>query len=256
MNNSRRSFGDSDPSVRPSRTTTGRRHVPIAALALALLASCGDPDDRTDSASTGSSSQSESTVATAPSPTTPPTTGSSGADVTEPEVESTHPTTASAPTTVSELAVGGYVPVDAEPALVGGASDPIEIPLPDGVYWSWEYASTGDSVEFVLSQLFTGDACRRQFGDSPEACASDNNTLYEPRATITMAPGVQSATVLVPAGPAGFDRFGVSAMEFVRLVGGQTPAPDAPAGFSFERHPVVIVVSGGEIESVDQVFMS
>jgi hypothetical protein len=58
-----------------------------------------------------------------------------------------------------------------------------------------------------------------------------------------MAPGVQSATVLVPAGPAGFDRFGVSAMEFVRLVGGQTPAPDAPAGFSFERHPVVIVVS-------------
>jgi hypothetical protein len=71
-----------------------------------------------------------------------------------------------------------------------------------------------------------------------------------------MAPGVQSATVLVTAGPAGFDRFGVSATEFACLVGGQASASDAPAGFSFERHPVVIAVSDGEVESVDQVFMS
>jgi len=188
--------------------------------------------------------------------------------VTEPEVESTQPptttsapgtsspTTTSAPTTVVDVAVGGYVPVDEVPVLVGGASDPIEVPLPDGVYWSWEYASAGDSVEFVLSQLFTGDACRQQFGDSAEACASDNNTLYEPSATITMSPGDQPATVLMSTGPAGFDRFRVSATEFARLVGGQVPAPDAPAGFSFERHPVVIAVSGGEIDSVDQVFMS
>jgi hypothetical protein len=141
------------------------------------------------------------------------------------------------------------------PALVDGASDPIEVPLPDGVYWSWEYASADDSVEFVLSQLFTGDACRQRFG--AEACPSDNNTLYEPSTTITMAPAITSVTVLVAAGDGvRFDRFAVSAIEFARLVDGQAPAPDAPAGFSFERHPVVIVVTGGEIESVDQVFMS
>jgi hypothetical protein len=148
---------------------------------------------------------------------------------------------------MSDVAAGGYVPV-------GGASDPIEVPLPDGVYWSWEYASAGDSVEFVLSQLFTGDTCRQQFG--AEACPSDNNTLYEPSTTITMAPEITSVTVLVAAGEVGFDRFAVSAIEFARLVEGRAPAPDAPAGFSFERHPVVIVVTGGEIESVDQVFMS
>jgi hypothetical protein len=101
---------------------------------------------------------------------------------TEPAVSSTYPTT-----TLSDIAAGGYVPVDAVPALVLGASDPIEVPLPDGVYWSWACASADDSVEFVLSQLFSGDACRQRFG--AEACPSGNNTLYEPSTTITMAPG-------------------------------------------------------------------
>ena len=251
----RRSSGDYDPSVHSGRPTVRRRHAPIAALALVLLASCGDSAAPSDSASTTPSSQSETTVAAALGPTTVPTTvpttASPAPAATEPAVASTQPTT-----TMSDVAPGGYVPVDAVPALVGGASDPIEVPLPDGVYWSWEYASAGDSVEFVLSQLFTGDACRQQFGDDDVACASDNNTLYEPTTTIKMAPGITSVTVLVASGGAGFDRFAVSAIEFARLVDGQAPAPDAPAGFSFARHPVVIVVTGGEIESVGQVFMS
>jgi hypothetical protein len=253
MNICRRPSGDSAPSVRSGRPPARRRHVPIAALALMALASCGNPDAPSGSASTSPASQSDTTLAAAPDPTTVPTTAPTTAapepTATEPTIASTQPTT-----TLSDIAAGGYVPVDAVPALVDGASDPIEAPLPDGVYWSWEYASADDSVEFVLSQLFTGDACRQRFG--AEACPSDNNTLYEPMTTITMAPGTTSVTVLVAAGGAGFDRFAVSASEFARLVDGRTPAQDAPAGFSFERHPVVIVVTGGEIESVDQVFMS
>lgn len=248
----RSTSGDSEPYVRSGRPPARRRHVPIAALALVALASCGDSDAPSGSAPTSPASQSDSTDAAAPDPTTvpmtAPTTAAPEPTVTEPAVASTQPTT------TSDVAAGGYVPVDIVPALVGGVSDPIEVPLPDGVYWSWEYASAGDSVEFVLSQLFTGDACVQRFG--AEACPSENNTLFEPRATITMAPTSTSVTVFVAAGEAGFDRFAVSAIEFARLVDGQAPAPDAPAGFSFERHPVVIVVTGGEIESVDQVFMS
>jgi hypothetical protein len=60
----------------------------------------------------------------------------------------------------------------------------------------------------------------------------------------------------VSNGAGGWDRFAVDASEFIGLAAGKEPAADAPAGFVFERHPVLITVSGGEVVAVDQVFMS
>jgi hypothetical protein len=255
-----RSFWSVGASLPSGLASPRRRLVAIAVLGVASLAACGDSGDSSGNASTSSAVLSESTVATTASPATPRTTVS---DVptspagTEPAVETTEsPTTLVVPPSEVDVVTGGYEPTGAAPQLVGGATDPIEVPLPDGVYWSWDYASDGDSVEFVLSQLFTGDACREQFGDSPEACASDNSTLYEPSATITMPAGTASVTVLASNAEAGFERFAIDATEFTHLVAGEAPAPDAPAGFAFEAYGVIVTVSGGEVTAVDQVFIS
>lgn len=235
----------STPSCRPP----SRRHLVWASLvAAAVLAACGSDNDSADGGPVTTGAPSAS--ATGETVATPPT-------ITEPPDAST--TTEPVATSPVAETTGRYVPADddAPPPLVDGTSDPIENPLPDGTYWSWEYESNGSATtEFVLSQLFTGDACLRQFGDSDEACASDNNTLYEPSATTMMSGAVGSATVLSPDGEGGFDRFSVSPVEFSRLVAGRTPAADAPTGFSFERHPVIITVRDGEVAAVDQVFMS
>ena len=221
----------------------------VALLTVSVLAACGSDDTSSDGG---------------PDTSAPPSAGESGTS--QPTTDSTAPepaveSTASQPTepavtAASAGSAGGYVPVDlAAVPVIDGKSDPIEDPLPDGIYWSWEYTSDGDATFFVLSQLFNGDTCRQQFGDTEGACASDNETLYEPSATITMSGRVASATVL-SAVAGGFERFGVSPMEFGRLAAGLVPASDAPANFSFERHPVMVTVRGGEPIAVDQVFMS
>lgn len=249
-------------SVSPARTggtTTRRRLVPTAAIGVVLLASCGDSSDSTGDASADSTVGSGSSVATTASPATPSTTAPEQTTTpqgSQPVVETTvASTTAGVPASQADAVAGGYAPTGVAPQIVGGATDPIEVPLVDGSYWSWEYSAGGDSVEFVLSQLFTGDACLEQFGDS-DACASDNNTLYEPSATIAMPAGTGSATVLASDGQGGYQRFAVDPSEFTRLVAGQSPASDAPAGLSFERHPAIVTVAGGGVVAVDQVFMS
>lgn len=269
MSTIRRAIGDDAAIAHVRRSVTWRRSAPVVALSLVLFASCGS-DDAGDSAPVTSPSPTTvasvsttpvtTTQVTTPPVTSPPTT----APVTTPPTTApattspvtSPPTTASAPTTTVDVVVEEYASVEWVTPIVDGATDPITNPLPDGVYWSWTYAPSGDSVEFVLSQLFTGEACRERFGDSPEACASDNNTVYEPSATVMLTPGAGSATVLMSREAAGFERLAVSTTEFSRLVAGETPAEEAPAGFVFDRHAVVIVIDGGEIDTVDQVFMS
>ncbi len=130
-------------------------------------------------------------------------------------------------------------------------TNPIVDPLPDGEYWSWDYTSDGQDVSLTLVQYFVGDACRERFDD----CGSDNNTLYEPSATVSLS--ASAPTSVVWCCPGGFsESYRVSNREFARLVAGFAPASDAPAGFAYARSGAVVTVRDGQAVAVDQVFTS
>lgn len=208
-------------------TSTRSRALPAIVVAIAVLAACGSDTDTAE---------------------TPVETTAGVVDTTEP-----------ATTSVPEPETGGGWELAADrevPPLQDGKSAPISSPLPDGAYWSWDYVSDGSTVEFTLSQYFTGDACREQFGDGDGACASDNDTLYEPSAKVTMPAGTGSTTVIADNGEAGIDAYRVSPAEFARLVAGEAPASDAPDGFSFQPAAVIVTVRNGEVAAADQVFTS
>ena len=139
---------------------------------------------------------------------------------------------------------------------VNQKSDPILDPLPDGQYWTWGYTSDGDTVRFTLVQYFYGDACREQFGDAPDACASDNNTLATPSTIVELADGAPTSVVTCCNEQSQFVSYRVSTSEFVRLAAGRAPAPDAPAGFTYENYSAVVTVRNGQAVAVDQVFTS
>jgi len=230
--------------------------IRLAAIALgvALFASCGGSDGTTadevtttDAAATTvvggavTTAESASTTVAAPVATPEPT-------------ETTTAATESAPT----AAPAGYelsAPPTFDSLLENQKSDPISDPLPDGQYWSWDYTSDGEDVSFTLVQYFVGDACREQFGDGDEACASDNDTLYSPSASVTLADAA-ATSVVACCDEGSFVSYRVSTGEFTRLVAGIAPAPDAPAGFTFAPFGVVVTVQNGEAIAADQIFTS
>jgi hypothetical protein len=238
----------------PSRSTLRRSLTVATVVALTALVACGS-DGASTSDSTVPSPTTEltspSTVPSSPAPTSPPAATTASAP--------TEPAPATAPSTASETELGGYVaaPDRSTPALVDERTDPIVTPLSDGLYWSWDYAAAGGGIEFTLSQYFVGSACREQFGDADEACASDNETLYEPSATLSLpGDGAAAVTVLTSSSVAPFDPYEVSPAELVRLVAGADPAPDAPAGYEFIPFPMLLSVTSGEITGADQIFVS
>ena len=172
---------------------------------------------------------------------------------------------AAAPVTPAEpssgstgASTGGYEAIASpQPTslLTNSKTSPLTDPLPDGEYWSWDYASDGQNVSFTLVQYFVGDACRAQFGDDPDACASDNNTLYSPSATMTLAADARTSVVwCCPNG--SFSSYRVSTAEFARLVAGLAPAADAPAGFTYGRAGALVTVRNGQAISAEQIFTS
>jgi LysM repeat protein len=166
------------------------------------------------------------------------------------------PSDATAPTGGSDPAgtSGGYQAISSPTFAslqVDQKTNPILDPLPDGEYWSWDYTSDGQDVSFTLVQFFVGDACRERFDD----CASDNNTLQEPSATVRLS--ASAPTSIVWCCPGGsFESYRVSNREFARLVAGFAPASDAPAGFAYSRSGAVVTVRDGQAVAVDQVFTS
>ena len=149
---------------------------------------------------------------------------------------------------------GGYQAISSPPVAslqVDQKTNPIIDPLPDGEYWSWDYTSDGQNVSFTLVQFFVGDACREQFDD----CASDNNTLQLPNATVGMSASAPTSVVWCCVG-GSFESYRVSNREFARLVAGFAPASDAPAGFAYSRSGAVVTVRDGQAVAVDQVFTS
>lgn len=243
-----------------SSTKSPIRRGALVAAALAtsvmILAGCGDTDAAP--ATTGATDESTSTLATTVTTSTPTTTTTATTTTTTAAPATTTPTTTAPASTTSVLdpTAGGYVASESPvgPAL-GEKSDPIVEPLPDGTYWSWEYASDGDTVTFTLVQIFFGEACVEQFGDQ-DACPSDNNTLMSPSATIEMPADQGSASVIMINEQSGFTPYRVSTREFTRLVAGTAPAPDAPPGYEFVPFGTIVTVRDGIAVAADQMFTS
>jgi LysM repeat protein len=183
-----------------------------------------------------------------------------GATVPSPPEAAQAGTTAT-PTTTSAVtaSAGGYEPSEGpRPSSIAAnqKSDPIVVPLPDGQYWSWDYTSDGAAVSLTLVQYFVGDACREQFGDSDDACASDNNTLSEPSTTVQLSPTADTSVVACCNDSGQFESYRVSTSEFARLVAGLAPAPDAPTDFTYGAYGVVVDVQNGQAVSAQQIFTS
>jgi hypothetical protein len=229
---------------------------------MAVVGACGGGGDTADTTVAITSagevlepvSTPESSVATTESDSNDPTSTSA----TEPSNATATTQQPAAGSTPSESTVGGwqFVADRQLPVLPGGKSAPILNPLPDGVYWSWSYVSDASTVDFTLSQYFTGDACREQFGDGDPACASDNETLYEPSATVSTSSETRAATVITYNDDGSFGAYSVSPAEFARLVAGAEPSSDAPPGFAFQSAAVIVRVRDGQVIAVDQVFTS
>ncbi len=170
-------------------------------------------------------------------------------------------TAAAAATTVA--AAASYVPVAVPQAPQRSA--PIDASwvqpdgtlrgITDGQYWGGDYRAVGDGVEFQLTQIFFGDACREELGTSDEACASDIGGLSEPTGTITMSPSVDNV-IVCDQEPFDGACYRITGAEFARLVAGGAPSPGAPADFHYTPWPVFVTVSGGAVTAVADQFVS
>jgi hypothetical protein len=236
----------------------------VAAVVLAVggivaLTRSGDTVDVADVPSTAPAVTSPQSTGTAPGVATSEAT--TGETTPSAATDDTTPATEPADTTPAEPAVD-YVSAGfyAGPEWVGDRTTAITDPLADGLYWSDEYRSDGNTVSFRLVQRIRGDACVEEFGDSADTeCASDSGRITEPSATITMtADGVDTSvisTVGVGAG-SGFEAFRVPSEEFIRLAAGGSPSPGAPDGYSWVPFGVGVVVSGGRVVAAHQQFSS
>lgn len=255
-----------DPEQRAGRGRLGYRDwlsLSVLVVTMAVLGSCGSSDESADTA--GDTTSASAGVESVPSPgSSTAITESASGDPTSTSAAELGDETATTQqsvvgSVVTDTTVGGwaYLPDRQLPPLPGGKSAPILSPLPDGVYWSWTYTSDGYRVDFTLSQYFTGDACTEQFGNGNGDCASDNNTLFEPSATVSLSAGAGATTVVASNADGSIDAYSVSPAEFARLVAGAAPASDAPSGFAFQSyHPVILTVRNGQVISADQVFTS
>ena len=152
------------------------------------------------------------------------------------------PTTTDASATTEAQDEVDYRPLDGNGSPdFGDETDPVSTPLPDGIYWAWDANLSGDggSVDFTLSQVFFGDACREVFGTSPEACASDIGSDES-----TLASGVardrERHGERHVHGPehVEFTFYRVPTTELARLLAGDAPSPGAPDGSDVDRQPV------------------
>lgn len=167
----------------------------------------------------------------------------------------------------AESATGGYRA--AEPILVlyldDGRSAPITTPLADGTYYSREFgvAAGGAAVDFTLVQAVSGGACRAELDTVPGGTIDELECIggyfvLSPSATVRLSAG-DAVPVLVLGDTS--DRPGgghseVAAAEFVRLVGGQAPAADAPAAYSYIGWSALVQIRDGLITRVEQYFES
>jgi hypothetical protein len=125
--------------------------------------------------------------------------------------------------------------------------------LADGLYYARAATAAGSTVTLTLGQWFTcGDT--GVAGNPTVECASGFGTLDDPSTTVTVDPDAQ---VTVNTGDlTNFDKAGISAGEFARLVGGEPPSPGAPAGYSYQSFPLFVRVQNGVAVQVEQIYTS
>lgn len=132
-------------------------------------------------------------------------------------------------------------------------------PLADGLYWSDNFSSDGNTVTFQLVQRIRGQACVEEFGDgADEACASDGGRVNDPIGSITMTADTPEASVIAFGEFTQWkiEGYRVPAAEFIRLAAGQTPSPGAPDNFEWSDFGSWVVISGGRVVAAHQEFQS
>ena len=132
-------------------------------------------------------------------------------------------------------------------------------PLADGLYWSDNFSSDGNTVTFQLVQRIRGQACVEEFGDgADDACASDGGRVNDPTGSITMNADTPEASVIAfgEFTQSEIQGYRIPAAEFIRLAAGQSPSPGAPDGFTWSNFGSWVVVSGGRVVAAHQEFTS
>lgn len=149
---------------------------------------------------------------------------------------------------------GGYTDSAVSLPFDGDRTMPITEPLADGTYFSGDYTSDGSTVTFTLTQYFLCDSTTNVPEEPSVVCASGFGTLDDPTASVVMA---SDADVAVATGDLDDPtRADVTAAEFARLVAGEPPSADAPAGYEFGNFLAFVEVVDGRAVAVQQFYTS
>ena len=198
----------------------------LALLASAVLASCGDDDDGGGSTVTPVTTARSLSVVAGSTPQTPLVAGSGPAP-------------------------SAYVAVDPTP-LPSGHTAAVSDPPDDGVYWATVGSSDDDGITFKLAQAYFGDDCVVHFGTVPESCLDDYGIDDRITAIVTMPLDTDDVTVLNAGDTAPAYR--ITGTELARLVDGQPPSAEAPAGYAFSFLPFLVTVTDATVSAAHQVF--
>ena len=196
----------------------------LAVLVAAVLVSCGDDDD---GAPTGTP------VTTVGSPAVV------GGSAATPFADG------------SDAAPSGYVAVSPTP-LPSGHTAEVSDPPDDGIYWATVGSSDDEGITFNLVQAYFGDDCVAHFGTMPESCLDDYGIDDSTTAIVTMRLDTDDVTVLSAGDTTPAYR--ITGAELARLVAGQPPSADAPAGYAFSFFPFLVTVTDATVSAAHQVF--
>jgi len=135
------------------------------------------------------------------------------------------------------------VPDRTMPVLTGNT------PLPDGQYWSETVEVTGFRLKFTLSQAFFGPACEAELGAA--ACTGDHGLRTDPSRDIVVATAGRAPISVVTDKR---QNYAVTSDEIVNLIGGGTPAAEAPEGFTYQPYPFLLTVRTDEVVAIQQIW--
>lgn len=195
------------------------------------------------------------------------------AGATQPEPRSTSTTTNDSPVRNSSTSVtggaalGGYrlLGPEEEPLPLGadGTSHPVSDPLADGLYFADTYGLTADGagVRFNIARFMSTEACIATL-DTVTDGTIDPSGCYgghvDTSSTAVVTRGIDSnfPVVLVFDDRGSVSYLEVTSEEFARLLKGELPASDAPAGYEFRRWPAMVEVVDGTVQRLNQRWSS
>ncbi len=198
----------------------------VLGLGCVVLAACGDDDDAASSEPVVTLAP---TTAAAVAPGNPPAT----------------------PLPVTAETAGGYDPT-ASPSYPQDSTAVVSDPLADGVYWATVDSADQEGVMFTLVQAFFGQECIGHFGTEPESCLDDYGIDDSSTASVTMPLDVTDISVIDATDTTASYR--ITGAELARLVQGEAPSADAPAGFSYTFFPYLVTIAGGTVTAANQVY--